>query len=200
MQTSQIRGTKYWGPDKRLSDQTEHTHHSAYSLALTDFFSFVKTPTTLTDKVLNSYVTRVRCLYIKSDFSLQYTTYCNKIWQNSTNVTFTTGQKLNYWIFQIIRWYLHRHRILQVIVLLLLPHMDCRTNERSILFGNLHLLVQGHQGTVLCFCSLQSRRSWSSMRQGIKRCHNGLRSLSVLEAFLNGPLRSASVTDKAFRW
>lgn len=80
-----------------------------------NFFSIVKTPTTLTAKVLNSYVTRVRYLYIKSDFSLQYT-YCNKIQQNSINLTFTTEQKMNYWIFQVIRWYPHWHRILKLIV------------------------------------------------------------------------------------
>jgi hypothetical protein len=139
-------------------------------------------------------------LYMKSDFSLHYTTYCNKIQQNSMNRTFTTGQKLNYWIFQIIRWYLHQHRILQVIVLSLLPHMDCKTNQRSIPFGNLHLLVQGHQGNLLCFCSLQTQRSWLSIKHGIKRCHNGQCGQSVLKAFLNGSLRSASVIDKAFGW
>jgi len=63
--------------------------------------------------------------------------------ENSINPTHRTRQAPNYWIFQLIRQYLHRLKSLWAVFCYCSYCWGCATNQRSIPFGYLlHLLVQ----------------------------------------------------------
>jgi hypothetical protein len=84
---------------------------------------------------------------------------------------------------------------------LLLLYLGCTNNQRSIPFGYLlHLLVQGHQGPLLCFFGVFIAEEVDGVGDKGSRDTTMVDVQTFLEASLNMSLRSVCFIDEGLFW